>query len=173
MAEHPGGDGNPMNSLAYKLERLATRLKKEGNLEGAIVALRRANDSGGDVGTRLAKYLQQAGRIDEALTEIQRLLDGSDARAKALFSHQPTSVILRQKTGYRARIHKDAALICKRARRFDMQAHHEGKYESLMELVWKIDDVADADQAARRSAWDEARAKGGAAFRAFLQSRLR
>lgn len=155
------------------LARRATELKRKGDINGAVAALQRRKKLLGEdySDTRLAKFLQAAGRVDEALTEIQWLLDDSARWARQLFSHQPASVMLRQKTGHMARVHKDAALICKRAGRPDLQAHHTERYDTLMALVWRLDPVCDADQTARRREWEEARAKGGAVYRAFLQAR--
>lgn len=155
------------------LNRQATQAKKAGEMERAVRLLRQAKTLHGEhyQDTRLAKVLQAAGRLDEALAEIQWLIDHSATLAKAMFAHQPPTVLLQQKTHWLARIHRDAALICKRAKRSDLQAHHEQRCQSLLALVEKLRPVADADQAARARKWDQAKAQGREAMEALLRER--
>jgi serine phosphatase RsbU (regulator of sigma subunit) len=114
MHAEPSGDGNPMNSLAYKLERLATKLSKTGNMEGAILALRRANEVGDGVGTRLAKYLQRAGRYQEALSELDALAKSQRRSMVARVSHRPKSERDEAVASILNRLYADAALIARR-----------------------------------------------------------
>ena len=105
---------------------------------------------------KLAKYLQAAGRFDEAMAEIQWLLDNSHAWAVALFSHQPSSVLLQQRTTRRGQINGAAALICKREKRADLQAAHERLRDACWDLREKITPVAEADMKQRMRAWNAA-----------------
>lgn len=152
------------------LNRAATRIKNEGDWAAAIALLREAKAQKGALyqDTRLAKFLQQAGFLDEALQEIQWLLDNSRAWAQAMFSHQPASVLLRQKAHWMSRIHGDAALICKRAKRPDLQEKHESQRDAYWELVKKADPVAIADKAAQRKAWESAKRAGPNAMQTYL-----
>lgn len=112
-----------IESEQYQLDRRATALKKAGDWDGAVAALQKRKAIMGLQwqDDKLAKYLQAAGRFDEAMAEIQWLLDNSHAWAVALFSHQPSSVLLQQRTTRRGQIHGAAALICKREKRADLQ----------------------------------------------------
>jgi predicted trehalose synthase len=131
-----------------RLNKQATALKNAGDMPGAIAVLRRIKALEGDLyqDTRLAKFLQQAGQLDAALAEIQWLLDHSQTWALALFGHQPTSVIQCQRAGWCARVHTDAALICRRAKQPDLQAQHEllrDRYASIRE---RLQPLAEAER---------------------------
>lgn len=147
-----------IESEQYQLDRQATALKKAGDLQGAIAALQKRKAIMGLQwqDDKLAKYLQAAGRFDEAMAEIQWLLDNSHAWAQALFGHQPTSVQLLQRTIRRGQIHGAAALICKRAKHHDLQAQHERLGNACWDLREKITPVAEADMKQRTQAFDAA-----------------
>lgn len=147
-----------IESEQYQLDRQATALKKAGDLKGAIAALQKRKAIMGLQwqDDKLAKYLQAARRFDEAMAEIQWLLDNSHAWAQALFSHQPTSVQLLQRTIRRGQIHGAAALICKRAKHHDLQAQHERLGNACWDLREKITPVAEADMKQRTQAFDAA-----------------
>lgn len=155
------------------LNREATQAKKAGDIDRAVALLQKAKAIAGQDydDTRLAKFLEAAGRFDEAMVEVKWLLDNSTYWAKSFFSHQPASVLLRQKTFHCARIHKDAALICRRAGRADLREHHVQMHGKLMDLVDKLDPVIESDENARRLEWETARAQGGSAYREFLRKR--
>lgn len=147
-----------IESEQYQLDRKATALKKAGDWDGAITALRQRKTIMGVQwqDDKLAKYLQAAGRFDEAMAEIQWLLDNSHAWAVALFSHQPSSVLLQQRTTRRGQINGAAALICKREKRADLQAAHERLRDACWDLRKKITPVAEADMKQRTQAFDAA-----------------
>ena len=147
----------------------ATALKKAGDMAGAVAALRRVKTLEGEQyqETRLAKFLQQAGQMDAALVEIQWLLDHSQAQAKALFGHQPASVIQSQHASWCARVHADAALMCKRAKLPELQAKHEQLQERYASIHDRLKPLADADQKAKRAGWEEAMQQGPSAMRAY------
>lgn len=139
-----------VESEQYQLDRKATVCKKAGDWDGAIAALRTRKALMGTQyqDEKLAKYLQSAGRFDESLAEIQWLLDNTHAWAQALFSHQPASVLLAQRTSRRSQIHRHAALICKRAKDHTLQAYHEREQDAASGLLAKIQQVAEADMKA-------------------------
>lgn len=154
-----------------RLNKQATALKKAGDLDGAIEVLRQVKALQGDLyqDTRLAKFLQHSGAIDAALTEIQWLLDHSQAWAQALFGHQPVSIIQCQRAGWCSRVHADAALICKRAKRPELQAQHEQLQERYASIRSRLKPLADADLKAKFSALEEARRQGPKAIMQFFQ----
>lgn len=129
-----------MESEEYQLDRQATAFKKAGDWDGAIAALRQRKSLLGlrwdDL--KLAKYLQQAGRFDEAMAEVQWLLDQAPAYCQALFGHQPQAIVQCQEVGYRARLHAGAALICKRAKAVELQAHHQAQADRLGEEALRL-----------------------------------
>jgi len=153
------GGVNVMATEEYQLDRQATALRRAGDWDGAIAALRRRKAILGVewVDDKLAMYLQRAGRFDEAMAEIQWLLDNSQAWAQAAFGHQPASVRLRQRTQRRGQFHGAAALICKREKRLDLQADHERQRDACFALAQKIYAVVRADQKARLQAWRSAK----------------
>jgi hypothetical protein len=141
------------------LNRAATVAKAAGDMGLAVDLLRKAKALLGPMyaETRLAKYLAAAGDLDGALAEIQWLLDGSASYEKQACAGQPLTVMLRQKTNRCALIHRDAAAICRRAKRPDLQDMHQDRFESLLELLDKIEPVAEADENARSVARAHAR----------------
>lgn len=148
----------PSQTEEHQLNREATRLKKAGDIDGAIDALyeRKALMAIEYRDDKLAKYLQAAGRFDEAMEEIDWLLETCQAYCLAMFAHQPTSVIQSQRCHHMAKIHAAAVLICKREKRPDMQAQHEtqkNKYQTLRE---KLQPIAKNDQAQLRNRYETA-----------------
>jgi len=162
-----------IESEEYQLERQATAHKQAGDWAGAITCLMRAQAIRGPLhaDTRLAKYLQQAGLFDEAMQEIQDLIDGGFAWAEGNFGHQPPSVRRRQQAGWLARLHQDAALICRREKQKDRQAHHEAEAERWRKTRDLIEPVAEQDKKRERQQWEEAKSKGAAAMTGFFEKR--
>jgi len=141
-----GAFGSP----EYELDRLATRLRRAGDLDGAIDALRRRKAIFGAQwqDDKLAKYLQRAGRFDEAMEEIQWLLAHSQERARRSLGHQPVSVQQSQHAIHCAHLHAAAALICQRERRADLQAHHEHLAERYGAIRQRLAPIARAEMKA-------------------------
>ena len=156
-----------------RLNKQATAFKKAGDMNAAVVALRSAKALCDDhyADTRLAKFLQQAGLFDEAMAEIEWLLDHSATWAKTLFAHQPASVVLAMQTGWRARICRDAALISKRAKRPELQAQFDERRGTYAALAEKLHTVTDAEEEDRAKEWEEARKAGGKVLRDLLSKR--
>lgn len=134
-------------SVEYQLDRRATALRRAGDWDGAIAALRQRKALLGLQwdNDKLAKYLQRAGRFDEALAEIDWLLEHSQARARELLGHQPVSLQQSQHAGYCARLHASAALICKREGRADLQAQHRRLAERYGAIWQRLEPIARAD----------------------------
>ena len=157
------------------LEKQATARKKEGDWAGAIAALREVKALHGGLyqSTRLAKFLQQSGQFEEALQEIEWLVEHSPHWAKTMFAHQPAAVLQRQRVGWLIRVHGDAILICKRAKRTDLQAEHEQKKAAYASLLEQINPVADAQRTALAKGWEKAKESGRRAIGLFLAARAK
>ncbi len=140
-----------------QLEKEATAFKAAGDWSGAIAALHHVKALHGDLyqSTRLAKFFQQAGRFDEAIAEIDWLVAHSATWAKTSFGHQPMTVVQCQKVSWLMRIYKDAALICKRAKRADLHATYESRHVDYLALLRKIQPVAEEDMKAKAKMWEE------------------
>ena len=164
-----------MESEEYQLDRKATALKDAGDWAGAIAALRKVKALHGGLyqSTRLAKFLQQAGHLEEALQEIEWLVEHSQHWAKTMFAHQPAAVPQRQRVGWLIRVHGDAILICKRAKRTDLQAEHEQKKAAYASLLEQINPVADAQRTALAKGWEKAKESGRRAMAAFHAARAK
>lgn len=156
-----------------RLNKQATTLKKAGDMAGAICALRRVKALEGALyqETRLAKFLQQAGQVEAALVEIQWLLDHSQSQAQAQFGHQPNTVIQCQHAGWCARVHADAALLCKRAKLPELQAKHEQLHERYASIRSRLQPLAEAERKAKYAQWEEAKLNGHKAMQAYLDKR--
>lgn len=160
-------------SEASQLNKQATALKKAGDMSAAVAVLREVKAISGDTyaDTRLAKYLQQAGLFEEAMDEIQWLIDNSQSWAWEMFGHQPASVVECQLAGWRSRIHADAALISKRAKRDDLQSKHEQLHRHYADCDQQLRPVAETDRKAKLIAWEVAKAQGADAMKAYLKKR--
>lgn len=155
------------------LEKQATALKKEGDWNGALAALRKVKALQGGLyqSTRLAKFLQQADRLEEALQEIQWLVDHSQQWAKTIYAHQPATVLQRVRVHWLMRVHGDAILICKRAKRLDLQAEHEQRQAEYAGLLEKLKPVAEAEKKSLVEGWARAKEIGRKAMDAFHTAR--
>lgn len=161
---------NPIQTQEYELDRKATALKRDGDLDGAIKALyqRKAILGIGYMDTKLAKYLQAAGRFEEAMTEIQWMLNNSHEWALTFFGHHPSSVILEQRTSWRIRIHKDAELICKRAKNQKLQLEHEQQRQVLLPILEKLRAVTKADEFSEMEEFEKVKILKGKQLTQFL-----
>lgn len=156
-----------------QLNTQATAFKKAGDLNAAVGVLKQVKAMSGDeyADTRLAKFLQHAGRFEEAMAEIQWLLDHSQCWAQVMFGHQPASVIECQLAGWRSRVHADAALICKRAKHADLQTKHEQLQRHQADINLQLRAISEIDRKAKFIAWEAAKAKGADAMKAYLKKR--
>lgn len=111
------------------LNREATAAKRAGDWARACTLLAQAKAIEGDAyaQTRLAKFLQQAGRLDEALAEIQWLIDRSHLRARTQPNNDGAVMMQYMRLVELIGIYDDAILICKRAKRSDLQVGYESR----------------------------------------------
>lgn len=103
-----------MDSDGYQLERLATQLSKEGKWDEAVEALKTAQSLGADVGTRRVKYLQLAGRYEEALAELDMMLRAARTETPKLMRGKPTDELSEALASMLCRLCADGALIARR-----------------------------------------------------------
>lgn len=148
--------GDPTKTEDYQLERRATELKRAGDMPGAIECLRQAESIRGVLRseTRLAKYLQEAGLFDDAMFEIKQMIGQSHTWAEGNFWHKPRSVRRCQQASRLARLHDDAALLCKREGAHERCVHHEQEALRWWELHKKLKPLADRDKKHRRDSLD-------------------
>lgn len=143
-----GGFGSP----EYELDKEATALKKAGDLAAAVEALQRRKGIFGVEwsDTKLAKYLQAAGRFDEAMAEVDWLLNNSQARAARLFGHQPVNLRQGQHAMHCSQVLKASALICKREGRHDLSALHQEKSEKYLRVAQGLQQLGREQRAEQR-----------------------
>lgn len=167
--------GSTFDNRVGDLNKEATAAKRVGDWSRAIRLLREAKKLEGRsyANTRLAKFLQESGDFDGAMVEIKGLIDGSMAWAEAMFGQRPRSVRRCQQAGWLSRIHKDAALICKRAKDPARQAHHEKEHERWWAVREKLHATVEKEEAEHRQAWEDAKKRGRAAMTEFLERKSR
>lgn len=137
----------------YQLSVRATALKKAGDMEGAVAALQQRKRVLGSKhdDTRLAKFLQAAGRFDEALSEIDELIEAVPRQMRK-WSLRTVLGQQRSKAEALGRIHEIAALICKREKRADLAAQHRTKADAYLAIGKRMGPLADAAEKAARLA---------------------
>ena len=144
-----------MEAEDYKLDRQATALKKAGDMNGAVAALRKRKALLGLLydDTKLAKYLQEAGYFDEAMAEIQWLLDTNQARLAQLITSPRVSQ--NQRLASHARgcgaFHRAAALICKRQGLPEQRKHHEATADKYFAIWERLDPIGEQESEALRA----------------------
>lgn len=153
------------------LNRNATVAKKAGDWDFAVSLLREAKALRGDLyeDDRLAKFLQQSGRFEEAMSEIQWLLDHAHAWAEQNMPHQTRVVRRCQQASHTARVHRAAALICKREKRYDLRRLHENECERWLLIHERLAALVESENNTRQEEWEAARANGRAAMDAFMK----
>lgn len=140
-----------IQSEPYQLDRRATACKRAGDWAGAIDALQKRKALLGMQydDDKLAKYLQAAGRLDDALAEINWLLDHSHERTTELFGHQGAVVRMHMHASYTERVCKSAVLICKRAKEPALQAGYQSQVEHYGKLRERLEPMAEKERLAR------------------------
>tara|TARA_R110002049_G_scaffold83938_12_gene213711 strand:- start:1785 stop:2408 length:624 start_codon:yes stop_codon:yes gene_type:complete len=139
---------NPKTIRYGELNKQATAAKRARDMPRAVELLQEAKALYGDdyEDTRLAKFLQQAGRFDDAMTEIQWLIDTLHGRIERHLSHQPRVTRRASQAGYMSRIHRDAVMICKRAKETELQSHHGAeqlRWTNLAHKLWPLSEACD------------------------------
>lgn len=71
----------------YEKERFASQLKQEGDINEACRVLYEISDQYCSIDTRLPLYLQQAGRFDESIIEMKKILQNSPKKHNEDFSY--------------------------------------------------------------------------------------
>lgn len=150
------------NDLIADLNRRATQAKRLGDMNEAVALLVEAKKLHGDFydDTRLALFLQQAGRFDEAMQEFEQLLASVEWQVWESLSHQPDVIKKSQIASRRNRIHEKMKLACKREKKHDLAELH-AKLEAQYFAEWKaLETAAEGIRASRNSEWNEARRLG-------------
>lgn len=146
--------------------REATKAKQAGDMLKAVALLRQAKAVAGGLyqDTRLAKFLQEAGLFDEAMAEIQWLLDTNQQRLSATMTSPQISQSHRQASHARCcgSFHRAAALICKRQGQPEQRKHHDAIADKYFAIWERLDPIgheeSEALRARHRVAIEEARA---------------
>ena len=172
----------PAEQHVRLLGLLATKLR-EDDTEEAIACLRRQRELASAIGEdsgqavewwlRLPKYLQTAGRTDEALAEIESLIDHAAANARNIFAHQPPYVVEMFEKQSCARFCSGAELICKRADRPEQQRQYEHRRHTYEARADKLRAIKEADDAARAKDHERAKEAGGQALLDLLAARAK
>lgn len=158
------------NDLIADLNRRATQAKRLGDMNEAVALLVEAKKLHGDFydDTRLALFLQQAGRFDEAMREFEQLLASVEWQIWESLSHQPDVIKKSQIASRRNRIHEKMKLACKREKKHDLAELH-AKLEAQYFAEWKaLETAAESIRASRNGAWSDAKKHGIKAVREFL-----
>jgi hypothetical protein len=140
-----------MASEQYQLDRQSTALKKAGDFNGAIAALRKRKALLGVLydDTKLAKYLQEAGFFEEAMAEIEWLIATTPERVARITPSPTVSPITRQAQQARfcGSFHRTAALLCKRQGLPDLRKHHETVADQFFATWEHLNPIGNEDSA--------------------------
>lgn len=145
----------------YQLALRATALKKAGDMAGAVEALVQRKRVLGTAheDTRLAKFLQAAGRFDEAMAEIEELIAAVPQQLKQ-WNLRTVIGLQRVKAEKLGRLHSAAILICKREKRADLAEQHRSKAEAYQAIARRMGPLADAEEQACRLAEQQRTRRG-------------
>lgn len=136
---------SPESERFAALNREATQATAR-SYDEAVALLYEAKAIKGDYydETRLAKFLQHAGRLDDALAEIHWLLD----RVHLHLDQLPhLNAVQRQslRVSTLVKIYDAARLICERAEREDLYAHYVARRDDYARLGEKLDTLMSYD----------------------------
>lgn len=134
------------------LNRQATQASCNGDMAKAVELLRQAKARQGDAyaDTRLALYLQQAGKFDEAMKEFEWLLSHVDGQISLMPDEPPSrrrSLIAFRKE----KIHDTARLACQRQGQLDLAGWHQDLSEMLHREARRLQSIADHTDKNRRA----------------------
>lgn len=150
------------DEVLAELNRRATESKHAGDWGAAVALLQQAKARQGDMyeDTRLALFLQQAGRFDEAMAEFSWLLEQAHPQCEAEFPHQSTTVRRAAVASRRARIHDKIRLACQRETRLDMADAHQALSKAFWAEQKALKPEIEAARVAEAKRWEEVRLKG-------------
>jgi len=134
------------------LNRQATQARKEGDTDRAVELLQQAKQRQGDAyeDTRLALYLQHAGRLDESMAEFDWLLNKVDSQVENVFGHCAPIMRTKIKAHQRSKIHDKARLAAKRAGVSDLSSHHSKLAEKFAHEWESLKPAAEQAERERR-----------------------
>lgn len=140
------------------LNRQATAAKDRKDWDTAVQMLRQAKAHQGEMyqDTRLAAYLQQAGRFDEAMAEFEWLLQRVPEQCKAqTASHSQTHLYACAVRRYET-IHNAIRIAAKRAKRLGLVEKHQALVDTYQSESEKLEPILEREWKAERKA-NEAR----------------
>lgn len=134
------------------LNRRATKARSDGDMGLAVDLLQQAKQRQGDnyEDTRLALYLQHAGRLDESMAEFDWLLDHVDAQVETVFGHCVPIARAEIKARRRSQIHDKARLAAQRAGGSDLRKHHRKLAEKFAQECESLGPAAEQAERERR-----------------------
>ena len=137
----------------------AASAAKERSYDEAIALLYEAKALKGDFydDTRLAKFLQIAGRFDDAMAEIHWLTQKAGVHAELLVSQKSAAVLQMIRLGRLINAHEAAVLICKRQGRIDLQREHQQRLDMLRPMREKLGTLVDSENELRWHAHEQER----------------
>jgi len=153
------------NKTSGELLKEATQLKKAGDWDGAVEALRQAYKNaksegvsyGADTYLRLPKYLYEAGRADEALSEYNRALtEGLDGQApsKEMAAVNQSQIygsmagqLKKEKKFYDAAMYQAASALSWEKGMLAQQRESELDFDSLQKTIKQTLKKLDANEA--------------------------
>lgn len=139
------------------LNRQATAAKDEKNWARAVGLLQLAKAREGDMyqDTRLALYLQEAGRFDESMSEFDWLLSKVRAQCDAANPPYPPVHYKHSMALRKSKIHDKARLAAKREKRSDLVLMHQTLADQYQGDVDDLADALEAEWQAERRAYEQ------------------
>ena len=145
------------------LGTLATQLKRAGDLNGAIDALKKQRGLMSqsfvrittEAWCRLPLFLQQAGRYEEAIAEFQSLLDVAESWIANDFSHLPEFMQRGHSHHVKATIYDKMRVAAKREKHLEAAERYgklSGEYFDEHEKFMRVADLYRKREAAKRAA---------------------
>lgn len=141
------------------LNRQATAAKDRKDWDSAVQTLWQVKVHQGEMyqDTRLASFLQQAGRFDEAMTEFEWLLQRVPEQCKAqTASHSQTHLYACAVRRYET-IHNAIRIAAKRAKRLDLVEKHQALVDTYQSESEKLEPILEREREAEIRAYDAKR----------------
>lgn len=138
------------------LNRQATAAKDRKDWDSAVQILRQAKAHQGEMyqDTRLASFLQQAGRFDEAMTEFEWLLQRVPEQCKAQAASQSQTYLYSCVVRRYETIHNAIRIAAKRAKRVDLVEKHQALVDTYQSESEKLEPILERERKAERKAYE-------------------
>lgn len=137
----------PPDEELMRLNREATAAKKAKDWTRAVECLRQTVAKTGETSSlRLALFLQQAGRFDEAMTEFNQLIEDARPRAEREFSHLGPYGKRAVVASELMRIYDKMRLACQRQKLPDQVERYAKLYDQQHSILQKLRPLAQAEK---------------------------